>query len=32
MKQNAVQSLVNKTLKQKIDVEETVRNGKSFVL
>ena len=32
MKQNAVQSLVNKTLKQKIDVEETVRNGKSFIL
>ena len=32
MKQNAVQSLVNKTLKQKIDVEEKVRNGKSFVL
>lgn len=32
MKQNAIQSLVNKTLNKKINVEETLRNGKSFVL
>ena len=32
MKQNAVQSLVNKTLKNKIDVKETLRNGKSISL
>ena len=32
MKQNAVQSLVNKTLKNKIKVKETIRNGKSFSL
>ena len=32
MKQNAVQSLVNKTLKNKIEVKETIRNGKSFSL
>ena len=30
MKQNAVQSLVNKTLKTKIQVQETIRNGKSI--
>lgn len=29
MKQNAVQSLVNKTLKNKIQVKETIRNGKT---
>ena len=32
MKQNAVQSLVNKTLKNKIEVKETLRNGKSISL
>ena len=32
MKQNAVQALVNKTLKNKIEVKETIRNGKSFSL
>lgn len=32
MKQNAVQSLVNKTLKNKIKVKETIRNGKSISL
>ena len=32
MKQNAVQSLVNKTLKNKIEVKETIRNGKSILL
>ncbi len=32
MKQNAVQSLVNKTLKTKIEVQETIRNGKSILL
>ena len=32
MKQNAVQSLVNKTLKNKIKVKETLRNGKSISL
>ena len=32
MKQNAIQSLVNKTLNKKINVEETLRNGKSFIL
>lgn len=30
MKQNAVQSLVNKTLKTKIQVQGTIRNGKSI--
>lgn len=29
MKQNAIQSLVNKTLKTKIQVKETIRNGKT---
>ena len=32
MKQNAVQSLVNKILKNKVQVKETIRNGKSFSL
>lgn len=32
MKQNAVQSLVNKTLKNKIEVQETIRNGKAISL
>ena len=32
MKQNAVQSLVNKTLKNKIKVKETIRHGKSISL
>lgn len=32
MKQNAVQSLVNKTLKNKIEVKETIRDGKSISL
>lgn len=32
MKQNAVQALVNKTLKNKIEVKETIRNGKTFSL
>lgn len=32
MKQNAVQSLVNKTLKNKIEVKETIRNGKPISL
>lgn len=32
MKQNAVQSLVNKTLKNKIEVQETIRNGKTISL
>ena len=32
MKQNAVQALVNKTLKNKIKVNETIRNGKSISL
>lgn len=32
MKQNAVQSLVNKTLKTKIEVQETIRNGESILL
>ena len=32
MKQNAVQSLVNKTLKNKIEVKETIRNGKTISL
>ena len=32
MKQNAVQSLVNKTLKNKIKVGKTIRNGKSISL
>ena len=32
MKQNAVQSLVNKTLENKIEVKETIRNGKSVSL
>ena len=32
MKQNAVQSLVNKTLKNKIEVKQTIRNGKSISL
>ena len=30
MKQNAVQALVNKTLKNKIEVKETIRDGKPF--
>ena len=30
MKQNAVESLVNKTLKNKIEVKQTIRNGKSI--
>jgi len=32
MKQNAVQSLVNKTLKNPLKVEKVVRNGKSISL
>lgn len=32
MKQNAVQSLVNKTLKNKIEVPKTIRNGKAISL
>ena len=32
MKQNAVQALVNKTLKNKIEVKETIRDGKPFSL
>lgn len=32
MKRNAVQALVNKTLKNKIEVKETIRNGKSISL
>ena len=32
IKQNAVQSLVNKTLKNKIEVKETIRNGKTNTL
>lgn len=32
IKQNAVQSLVNKTLKNKIQVKPTIRNGKSIAL
>ena len=32
MKQNAVQSLVNKTLKNKIEVKQTIRNEKSISL
>lgn len=32
MKQNAVQSLVNKTLKNKIEVQPVLRNGKSLSL
>ncbi len=32
MKQNAVQSLVNKTLKNKIEVKQTIRNKKSISL
>ena len=32
MKQNSVQALVNKTLKNKIKVNETIRNGKSISL
>ena len=32
MKQNAVQALVNKTLKNKIEVKETIRDGKSTSL
>lgn len=32
IKQNAVQALVNKTLKDKIQVEPTIRNGKSISL
>lgn len=32
IKQNAVQSLVNKTLKNKIGVKPTIRNGKSISL
>lgn len=32
IKQNAVQSLVNKTLKSKIKVKPTIRNGKSISL
>ena len=32
IKQNAVQSLVNKTLKNKIEVKQTIRNGKSISL
>lgn len=32
MKQNAVQSLVNKTLTNKIEVKETIRNGKAISL
>lgn len=32
IKQNAVQALVNKTLKNKIQVKSTIRNGKSISL
>lgn len=32
MKQNSVQSLVNKTLKNSLQVKEAIRNGKSFSL
>ena len=32
MKQNAVQSLVNKFLKNKIEVQKNARNGKSILL
>lgn len=32
MKQNAVQSLVNKTLRNKIEVKQTIRNGKAVSL
>ena len=32
IKQNAVQSLVNKTLNNKIEVKQTIRNGKSISL
>ena len=32
MKQNAVQALVNKTLKNSLQVKEAIRNGKSFSL
>ena len=32
MKQNAVQALVNKTLKNKIEVKQTIRNEKSISL
>ena len=32
MKQNAVQSLVNKELKNHIEVKQTIRNGKSILL
>lgn len=32
MKQNAVQSLVNKTLKNDVQVKQTIRNGKSITL
>ena len=32
MKQNAVQSLVNKTLKNKVQVKSTIRNGESTTL
>ena len=32
IKQNAVQALVNKTLKNKIEVKQTIRNGKSISL
>lgn len=32
IKQNAVQALVNKTLKDKIQVKPTIRNGKSISL
>ncbi len=32
MKQNAVQSLVNKTLKNKIEVKSVIRNGNTLLL
>lgn len=32
MKQNAVQNLINKTLENKIKVENTIRNGESILL
>lgn len=32
LKQNAVQSLVNKTLRNKIEVKQTIRNGKAVSL
>lgn len=32
LKKNSVQNLVNKTLKKKIKVEDTIRNGKSIFL